>query len=50
MLICVDGVSLRQNNRQDYPWGGKSPFGQKLGENHRYLLLPELGIPALFAA
>lgn len=35
MLTCVDGVSLRQNSRQDSPWGGKSPFGQRLGENHR---------------
>ena len=42
MLTCVDGVSLRQNSRQDSPWGGKSPFGQRLGENHRN--------PALFAA
>lgn len=50
MLTCVDGVSLRQNSRQDSPWGGKSPFGQRLGENHRNPLLPELGIPALFAA
>ena len=48
MLTCVDGVSLRQNSRQDSPWGGKSPFGQRLGENHRNPLLPELGIPALF--
>lgn len=47
MLTCVDGVSLRQNSRQDSPWGGKSPFGQRLGENHRNPLLPELGIPAL---
>ena len=31
MLTCVDGVSLRQNSRQDSPWGGKSPFGQRLG-------------------
>lgn len=50
MLTCVDGVSLRQNSRQDSPWGGKSPFGQRLGENHRNPLLSELGIPALFAA
>ena len=50
MLTCVDGVSLRQNSRQDSPWGGKSPFGQRLGENHRNPLLPEIGIPALFAA
>lgn len=50
MLTCVDGVSLRQNSCQDSPWGGKSPFGQRLGENHRNPLLPELGIPALFAA
>lgn len=45
MLTCVDSVSLRQNSRQDSPWGGKSPFGQRLGENHRNPLLPELGIP-----
>lgn len=50
MLTCVDGVSLRQNSRQDSPWVGKSPFGQRLGENHRNPLLPEIGIPALFAA
>ena len=50
MLTCVDGVSLRQNSRQDSPWSRKSPFGQRLGENHRNPLLPELGIPALFAA
>ena len=50
MLTCVDSVSLRQNSRQDSPWGGKSPFGQRLGENHRNPLLSEIGIPALFAA